>query len=409
MNTTYTGTSTDVVIVGGGMVGVTLALLLAQQPELRITLLEAIQLPSINPHEPLPYRPSFDARNTALSRKTVNAYQALGIWQELQEHAVAIDQVHISERGRFAQAHLKSQEENVESFGHVIENAWLGLVLLKNVLQKKNVTVLDGATVFQIDADATQRTVSFHHQQENKTISAPLMIAADGAQSRCRELLGVSASHHDYQQVAIVTTVQTHLPHERIAYERFTEQGPLALLPLPNNRRSVVWAVAKGTEDALINGSDEAFLQQLQTAFGRRAGKFIKTAARYAYPLNLILAQQQALPRAVILGNAAHTLHPVAGQGFNLCLRDCLLLSQFVIQSFNEKKDWGDFAQLKKYEEKRLQDQHNVAQFSDWVVRGFSHANPLLGTARNMGLWAFDVLPLVKPLLARYAMGINQV
>jgi len=170
-----------------------------------------------------------------------------------------------------------------------------------------------------------------------------------------------------------------------------------------------VWAVAKGTEDALINGSDEEFLQQLQAAFGRRAGRFIKTAARYAYPLNLILAQQQALPRAVILGNAAHTLHPVAGQGFNLCLRDCLLLSQLVIQSFNEKKDWGDFAQLKKYEEKRLQDQHNVAQFSDWVVRGFSHANPLLGTARNMGLWAFDVLPLVKPLLARYAMGINQV
>jgi 2-octaprenyl-6-methoxyphenol hydroxylase len=233
-------------------------------------------------------------------------------------------------------------------------------------------------------------------------------VAADGAQSHCRELLGVTATTTPYHQVALVTTVATHLPHNNLAYERFTESGPIALMPLPGDRRSVVWTLPQGQEQALIDCSDDVFLAQLQQAFGRRAGRFIKTAKRFAYPLALTVAHTQALPRAVILGNAAHSLHPVAGQGFNLCLRDCLALTEKLHHALHEKSDLGDFTALKAYEQSRLQDQKNVIQFSDGIVRGFSNNIPGLTFARNAGMVMFDLLPSAKQTLARYAMGLNQ-
>lgn len=401
-------TDADVLIIGGGMVGVTLALLLARESGLRITLVEAITLPTLLPGEALPYRPSFDARNTALSRRTVATYQELGLWEELQGHATSIHQIHVSERGHFGMARLVAEEEKVESFGQVIENAWLGLVLLKALRACANVTVLDGVRLTGIRQESLHITACLEGSAGAFELSAPLLVAADGAQSVSRNLLGVSAETRPYEQVALVTTVATHLPHHNIAYERFTESGPLALLPLPEERRSVVWTLPLGQEQALIDCSDEEFLSRLQEAFGRRAGRFIKTAKRFAYPLALTVAHTQALPRAVILGNAAHSLHPVAGQGFNLCLRDCLALVQRLRRAWQEGSDLGDFALLKDYQSVREQDQRNVIRFSDGIVRGFSNSVPGLTLVRNIGLVTFDLLPAAKQTLARYAMGLNQ-
>lgn len=401
--------ATDVLIIGGGMVGITLALLLARSPGLRITLVESIRFPVLVPGEPLPYRPSFDARNTALSRRTVAAYRELGLWDELQSHASPILQIHISERGHFGMARLRAEEENVESFGQVIENAWLGLVLLRALRERPNITLLDGVTLTGIAIGAEQVTAQLQRGEEGFSLNAPVLVAADGAQSPCRALLGVTAETTPYDQVALVTTVATHLPHEHIAFERFTEHGPIAVLPLPGNeRRAVVWTLPAGQEESLVECSDEDFLRRLQAAFGRRAGRFTKTAKRFAYPLALTVAKAQALPRAVILGNAAHTLHPVAGQGFNLCLRDCLALAERLQKAHGNGADLGDFAMLRDYEAARIEDQLNVIRFSDGIVRGFSNALPGLTLARNVGLVTFDLLPLAKQAVARYAMGLNQ-
>jgi 2-octaprenyl-6-methoxyphenol hydroxylase len=318
-----------------------------------------------------------------------------------------IHDIHISERGHFGMSRLVADEEKVESFGQVIENAWMGLVLLRALKRCPNVTVRDGVTVTGIRQQAAYLTAELKKGDAVSELSAPLLVAADGATSPCRQLLGVNATTTPYHQVALVTTVATHLPHQNVAFERFTESGPMALLPLPDERRALVWTLSVGEEQALIDCSDDAFLAQLQAAFGKRAGRFVKTAKRFAYPLALTVAQTQAQPRAVILGNAAHALHPVAGQGFNLCLRDCLALTERVVQRHREGGDIGEFALLRDYETARLQDQHNVTTFSDRLVRGFSNNTPGLTLARNLGMVTFDLLPAAKQALARYAMGLN--
>lgn len=399
--------STDVLIIGGGMVGVTLALLLAREPSLDITLVEAAPLPSLEPGQPLPYRPSFDARNSALSRKTVNTYRELGLWDDLQKHATPIYDIHVSDRGRFGMVRLNAAEENVESFGQVIENAWLGLVLLAALKQKPNVRILDGVRLTSLQQGADAMTAVLQRGEETLTYSAPLLVAADGAESSCRRLLGITVETRDYRQTAIVTTVATHLPHNNTAFERFSDQGPLALLPLPEERRALVWVLPSGEEAALLALPDDAFLSELQTAFGRRAGKFLRVGKRFAYPLSLMVAHHQVQPRAVILGNAAHALHPVAAQGFNLCLRDCLALSQRILRVHAAGGDIGDGGMLSEYEAARQEDQNNVIQFSDKLVRGFSSQFPGWGVLRNLGMVAFDLMPQAKQTLARYAMGLN--
>lgn len=409
----------DLIIVGGGMVGINLALMLAQRlPQLRVTLLESVRLPAVAAGQPPVHTPSFDARNTALSRRTVQAFTDLGLWSRLQPHATPIHRIHVSDRGHFGFARLDAAEEQVESFGQVIENAWLGLVLLAALRECPSVTLRDGVEVTGLAPCDTHAEVML---ASGERLVAPLVVAADGTQSRSRDWLGLTASWHDYGQTALVTTVATSLPHEQVAYERFTAQGPMALLPLPDeppdagtgrqagSRRSLVWALATA-EAARVAALDDAdFLAALQQAFGRRAGRFTRVGRRHAYPLQLMVAQQQVAPRALILGNAAHSLHPVAGQGFNLCLRDALVLVERMAEAVTQGDDLGNPARLQAYEAARQQDQRQIIRFSDALVRGFSHASPLLALIRNAGLVGFDLMPGAKPALARYAMGLNHV
>ncbi len=398
----------QVIIVGGGMVGLSLALMLAKA-KIRVKLLEAIRYPDYTDTESVPYHSSFDARNTALSRRSVQIYQKLGLWEALQQHATPILEVHITEQGSFGKARLKAEQENVESFGQVIENAWLGRVLLTQVRQQPLIELIDGVQVKALTQDTEQVYIEAEREGQELQLTSKLVIAADGRDSFCRQALGVGVDVHDYDQVAIVTAVQTSKPHRQVGFERISPLGPLALLPLPGEyRRSVVWPVKKGTEhEWLGEENDQHFLNALHKTYGDRAGKFEKTGKRFSYPLSQVLAHKQAVGRVVLMGNAAHTLHPVAGQGFNLCLRDADVLLRFLGSHLTVSDDLGEPEVLKAYEQARLTDQQRVIKFCDSVVRGFSNQNPVLKLLRNTGLIAFDIVPGIKPLVANYAMGLK--
>ncbi|WP_406565817.1 FAD-dependent monooxygenase [Acinetobacter soli] len=390
------------------MVGLSLALMLAKQ-NIAVKLLEAIQYPDYDDENLAPYHSSFDARNTALSRRSVQIYQKLQLWDALQQHATPILQVHITEEGSFGKARLVASQEKVESFGQVIENAWLGRVLLTQVRHHELIELIDGVKVTSLKQDQDFVYLNAEREHEQLELQAKLVIAADGRDSFCRQALGVGADVRDYDQVAIVTTVQTSKPHEQVGFERFSALGPLALLPLPGeSRRSVVWPVKKGTEDEWLGEhNDQHFLDALQKTYGDRAGTFEKTGRRFSYPLSQVLAHKQAVGRVVLMGNAAHTIHPVAGQGFNLCLRDADVLVRHLLQQLSESDDIGEPENLLAYEQARLKDQQRVIKFCDSVVRGFSNQNPVLKLLRNTGLVAFDVIPGIKPLVANYAMGLK--
>ncbi|MDC4857576.1 2-octaprenyl-6-methoxyphenyl hydroxylase [Acinetobacter baumannii] len=398
----------QVIIVGGGMVGLSLSLMLAKA-NIAVKLLEAVKYPNYDDQNVAPYHSSFDARNTALSRRSVQIYQKLGLWDALQQHATPILQVHITEQGSFGKARLVAEQEKVESFGQVIENAWLGRVLLTQVRQQPLIELIDGVQVTALTQDAEQVHIEAQRGDELLKLESKLLIAADGRDSFCRQAIGVGVDVHDYDQVAIVTTVQTSKPHENVGFERFSALGPLALLPLPGEyRRSVVWPVKKGTESEWLGDeNDQHFLSALQQTYGERAGKFEKTGKRFSYPLSQVLAHKQAVGRVILMGNAAHTIHPVAGQGFNLCLRDADVLVRYLVNQLTASDDIGNPDNLLAYEQARLSDQQRVIKFCDTVVRGFSNQNPLLKLIRNTGLIAFDVIPGVKPLVANYAMGLK--
>lgn len=398
----------QVVIVGGGMVGLSLALMLAKA-NIQVKLLEAISYPNYEDANLAPYHSSFDARNTALSRRSVQIYQELGLWDVLQQYATPILQVDITEQGSFGKARLIAEKEKVESFGQVIENAWLGRILLTQVREHQNIELIDGVQVTDLKQDEHMAYIQAKRGDEILTIEAPLVIAADGRDSFCRKALRIGFSTHEYDQVAIVTTVQTSKPHQHIGFERFSHLGPLALLPLPGEyRRSVVWPVKKGTEHEWLGAeNDQHFLDALQKTYGDRAGKFEKTGQRFSYPLSQVLAEKQAVGRVVLMGNAAHTIHPVAGQGFNLCLRDAHVLLRFLTEQLAQQNDIGEPSMLQAYEQARLKDQQRVIRFCDLVVRGFSNQNIILKLIRNTGLLAFETIPGFKPLVATYAMGLK--
>ena len=266
----------QVIIVGGGMVGLSLSLMLAKA-NIAVKLLEAVKYPNYDDQNVAPYHSSFDARNTALSRRSVQIYQKLGLWDALQQHATPILQVHITEQGSFGKARLIAEQEKVESFGQVIENAWLGRVLLTQVRQQPLIELIDGVQVTALTQNAEQVHIEAQRGDEVLKLESKLLIAADGRDSFCRQAIGVGVDVHDYDQVAIVTTVQTSKPHEHVGFERFSALGPLALLPLPGEyRRSVVWPVKKALKvSGWVKKTTNTFRCFAKT-YGDRAGKFEK-------------------------------------------------------------------------------------------------------------------------------------
>ncbi len=413
-------TEQQVLIAGGGHVGLSFALLLAHHG-IASTLLEKNSYPTISPTDDSTRSHYLDSRNTALSRRTVQIYQEIGLWDELQSHACRIDAVQISEQGSFGRAQLSKAKEKVESFGQVMENAWLGRKLLLAAQQSPLITLIDHANVTAVTQQTDGVTLSFSYygeEEHEQQLQASVLVACDGRDSTVRQLLDIGTTTHDYEQTAIVGVVETDKPHEHVAIERFSPAGPLAVLPLTDPegdgndeyqkgyRRSVVWICPKGEETQYL-ADDAHFLATLQQGFGQRAGKFVAAGRRGAYPLTRVLADKQVAGRCVIMGNAAHTLHPVAGQGFNLCMRDAHVLAQMLSAQVLRGEDIGDRQLLKRYEQARQTDQKRVIRFCDAVVHGFTHPNPAVKLARNVALVAFDKLPNIKPLVANYAMGLK--
>lgn len=413
-------TAQQVLIVGGGHVGLSFALLLAHHG-IASTLLEKNSYPEIGPEDDRSRSHYLDSRNTALSRRTVQIYQEIGLWSELQSHACRIDAVQISEQGSFGRAQLNKKDEKVESFGQVMENAWLGRKLLLAVQDESLITIIDNAEVTTINQQADGVMLNFNYygsSEDEQQLQASVLVACDGRDSNVRRLLNIGTTTYDYQQTAIVGVVETDKPHEHIAIERFSPAGPLAVLPLTDPdgdgnddyqtgyRRSVVWVCPTGEEQQYL-ADDAHFLATLQQAFGSRAGTFIAAGRRGAYPLTRVLAKSQVDGRCVIMGNAAHTLHPVAGQGFNLCMRDAHVLTQMMSAQVMKGADIGNVSLLKRYEKSRLSDQKRVIRFCDAIVHGFTHPNPAIKLARNVALVAFDKLPNIKPLVATYAVGLK--
>jgi len=393
----------DIAIIGGGLAGASLVAALQGYP-LRIAVIETTPFDAKD-------SPSFDARTVALSYSSKMIFSALGLWDAMEQKGVTpIERIHISDRKHSGIAHLDCREQRVDALGYVADIRVLGQVLGQNMLACKAVDYLCPAKLKSVDFKTDLADVHYEQDGEPRCLSARLVVAADGGQSLVRQQSGIKTWQSQYGQTAIITNVLMDRPHGRLAYERFTDTGPMALLPTtqpehPESLYALVWTVADKQRDEILSLSDDAFLARLQTRFGLRAGRFIKTGQRHAYPLGVMLAREHVRPRLAIIGNAAHTMHPVAGQGFNLGLRDVSSLAQIIVDATKAQRDIGSIDVLQGYAKWRRQDHLLTMGFTDALVRVFSsHFLPMV-VARNIGLLTLDIMPPLKKQIARQAMG----
>ena len=422
--------SYDVVIVGGGMVGASLALQLSHIIGKKIKILVVERFPfrletektrtEVRSFEPS-YNPSFDARSTALSYGSRKILESLGIWSAVGEHLAPIKSIHVSDRGRLGSATLHASDAGWSSLGYVVENAWLGDVLMAALHKKDNVDFCVPALVssiiprkrgVDIVVQSNETIDNMPQSSRSKAVSAQLLVIADGANSTMRDALGIATDVVDYNQTAVIANVSFRKSHEGMAYERFTEQGPMALLPLGSlrsdeSRSALVWTMDKDRADYLCKCSLEEFLQELQVSFGHRQGEFIHVGDRFNYPLQLVEAKEQIRSGIVVMGNAAHSMHPVAGQGFNLALRDCARLVGILNKAFSESRPLGQLSLLQDYFQQQQFDQKKTVLFSDRVTALFSNRQWALSLLRKLGLGLIDVSPVVKQLFISQAAGMH--
>ena len=392
-------TAYDVVIVGGGMVGASLAYALGHQP-IKTALVEATPFRSHT-------QPSFDDRSVALSYGTQRIFESLDLWDKMQASATAIQHIHVSDRGHFGVTRMHAAAQGVDALGYVIENRILGNVLATQLNALPHTQILCPAQL--LDASITQQHVALKIKQGTRTtdITTRLLIAADGGDSTVRDKLGVRVTRHNYEQVAMVANLRFEHSHRQVAYERFTEDGPLAVLPLSDDRCSLVWTTTPEKAARLITAPDAEFITGLRHYFGLRLGKVMQLGARKAYPLQLIRADTQVIPRVALIGNAAHTLHPVAGQGFNLGLRDVAVLAQIIIDTVKDGRDPGGAGVLAAYAEWRASDHARVVSLTDGLIKMFSNSFMPLALARNVAMITIDILPPLKRALTRQTMGLT--
>jgi 2-octaprenyl-6-methoxyphenol hydroxylase len=350
-------------------------------------------------------QPSFDSRTTALSGGSRRVLEGIGVWAAVAGQATPIRRIHVSERGAFGAARLTAAEQGVASLGYTIENRLLGLALRDRAAGIPRLKLCH-ARVREVEAGADAvRLVT----DAGDAWSARLVVAADGAQSAVRSALGIDASLSDYGQHAIVAHVDTGRFHEYTAYERFTPSGPIAVLPIAEGRSAVVWTLAPEAAKRALALDDAAFIAELEEAFGLRLGRFTRVGRRQSYLLTLTRSDQLTAPRAVILGNAAQGLHPVAGQGFNLGLRDVAALAELLADEIAEHgpgADPGATRVLERYAEWRRPDREAVIRFTDSLVRGFGMPLVSIRGLRSAGLLAFDLMRPVKHEFARRTMGL---
>ena len=403
-------TDTDLIIAGGGLAGATLALALARTvPELRVTVVETFPLsPEALPDD---YQPSYDARSTALSWGSRLIFGELGLWPALSEHATPIRHIHVSDRGHFGATRLHAEDHHQEALGYVADNRWMGLCLMR--------ALLDTGVQWQAPAEVVGMTptvdgvdVLIRKDGQEQSLTGQCLVVADGGRSGLREKLGFVACTENYGQNALIANVSTSESHRFTAYERFTGAGPMALLPHGSPRRAenqsaLVWTLTDEALAEVLELSDEQKCRRLQDRFGWRLGRFTRIGECSHYPLKLTTVDEAVRPGVALVGNAAHALHPVAGQGFNLALRGLMTLVEQFRRAVDEGRAIGDLAVLGEYQRCHRRDWQQTVQFSDSLIRIFGQSLLPVATARDAGLVGLDLVPGAKRWFARKAMGIG--
>lgn len=390
--------SMDIVIAGGGMVGASLAVALSGL-QLKVALIEASPVQ-------LTQQPGYDDRAIALSYGSSQILKGMGVWKDVAEAANPIDSIHVSDRGHFGATRLNAKQQKVPALGYLIQAQAYGQVVNK-FLEGGSVRILQPAKIDAVETTDTTQNISVMSESGNETIQTKLLVACDGGSSEIRNMSGVSATTHDYQQVAIIANITTEVPHENKAFERFTEQGPIALLPMSDDRCSLVWTLEASNYQSVLDLDDDAFLKALGDAFGYRLGRFTRVGRRSSFPLALTQSSKLTSERLAIIGNAAHALHPVAGQGLNLALRDIADLAEQIARAAKDQGDVGSPGLLNAYAAIRQKDTTRTIQYTDSLVKLFSNQNFLLGHARAAGLTIVDRLVPLRTLLAKQSMGLT--
>ncbi len=404
MNKAQIENNFDLIIVGGGLVGASLACAL-RTSGLSIAVIESYAISHAQ-------QPCYDDRTVALSFGSRQIFDAMGNWATIcaQDETIKpepIRHIHISDRGHFGVTRLSSEEEGVEALGYVVENRVIGEGLYQQINAADAIQLYCPARLTHFSQSATEVCVGIETEKGLQTLRAPLLVAADGQYSQMKQFLRIGDTQQNYRQSALVTNITPGRPHNNVAYERFTETGPLAFLPMAQNRCSVVWSLPHDKAESMLALDEVDFLQQLQQAFGYRLGVFKKSGGRQIYPLMLQQATRFVQGRTVIVGNAAHTIHPVAGQGFNLALRDISLLAEILLDAHQSGEDIGSSMLLAAYVARRHDDMMRVYRFTDTLVKIFSTPFPPLAHCRSLGLFMVDLLPVVKHRLARQSMGLS--
>lgn len=384
----------DVIIVGGGMVGASFALAL-RTTSLRVLLIEGVPPDSAS-------QPSFDERTTALGNGSRQIFESLGVWDAMSAEAAQIGSIHVSDAGRFGVARLDAKEQGVPAFGYVVPNRVIGRVLWQALRSAPNITLAMPAQVKRANPMEDGVELEMLRDGALERVRASVAVAADGAGSVLRASAGIEAEVEDYDQVAIVVNAVTDKPNTGEAFERFTPSGPLAVLPTVGGGYTVVWAVRPARAAQLLALDDAAFSAELLHAFGWRVGRWTRVGRRNQYPLALSRAAQTVAGRVVLIGNAAQALHPVAGQGFNLGLRDAATLAE-MLAGASSRPDFTEL--LARFSAWRAEDRQGVTRFTDGLVKLFGSDLPGLGLVRNFGLLLFDLSPAAKRALSRVSWG----
>ncbi|MGI9250164.1 MAG: 2-octaprenyl-6-methoxyphenyl hydroxylase [Pseudohongiellaceae bacterium] len=403
----------DLIIIGGGLVGASFACAVERSPELgelSVLLVEAKPLAT----DAAATQPgNFDARSTALSYGSAQIFQRLGLWDELDGEASAIREILVSDLGHFGTTRLSAEEQRVEALGYVVENRVLGRALHRRLGEAERLAVAVPATVSGIQPVADGMRLTLHHAEADKVVDATLVVLADGGKSPICEQLGIEQIRRDYDQHALITNIGFEQPHRNIAFERFTDTGPLAVLPLTDDgvssqpRGALVWALTAQQANDYMELPDDVLLPILQARFGHQLGRITRIGEKFRYPLALSYAREQIRPGLVLLGNVAHSLHPVAGQGLNLALRDCEALTDSLQQARRAGKGLGEMAVLQSYLDRRTADQERTIYFTDRLVRLFSSTKLSYSLLRRFGMLALDLAPGIRRHFALQTMGID--
>ena len=383
----------DIVIAGGGMIGTSLALAL-EPLGLNVAVVEAIPRKAAA-------QPSFDDRSTALSRSTQRMFEAMGLWPRIVAASTPIRTVHVSDQGRFGFSHIEAEEQGVEALGYVVINRVLGGVLQDALDSLESVDVFCPARIVDVELALDKAAAEVELVDgKRQTLTCDLLVASDGANSAVREMMGITAQKSHYGQCAVIGNLLPEKDINNVAYERFTEQGPLAILPVADGRAGFVWTVSEDDADRVMALDDEAFLAELQEQFGYRLGAFSKVGKRASYPLILSKALRLTATRSVLIGNSAHGLHPVSAQGFNLGMRDVAAIVDCIAESTDPA------VMLKQYASWRRSDQKKLVRFTDGLVKLFGSESRPLRALRNIGMLGFDLVPGVRSVFAKHTMGL---